>query len=191
MLIDNLDELLKKSESAKRQKGILWFGISGSWRKTNFEVERSVRNTVGKIIARGDGIVSGGALNVDYFATDVAMKLNPAADKIKIFLPVILELYAAHYRKRAGEGVITIKQAEDLIFQLEELKRRNPNSIIENKTNKMVDNKAYFERNGAVVDASDALLAFQVNDSFGCEDAIQKALNQGKNVYLEKYTIDD
>ncbi len=131
-------------------------------------------------------MLSGGALNVDYFATDVAMKLNPAADKIKIYFARILELYAAHYRKRAGEGVITIKQAEDLIFQLEELKRRNPNSIIENKTNKMVDNKAYFERNGAVVDASDALLAFQVNDSFGCEDAIQKALNQGKNVLFGK-----
>ena len=41
-----------------------WYGITG-WRKTSPEVEADVRKTVREIIERGDGIVTGGALNVD------------------------------------------------------------------------------------------------------------------------------
>jgi len=84
-----------------------WVAISGSWRKTNEEVENDVRQAVREIIKRGDGIVTGGALNVDYFATDEALKVNPEAKQIKVCLPVTLELFSAHYRKRADEGVIT------------------------------------------------------------------------------------
>jgi len=56
-----------------------WVAISGSWRKTNEEVENDVRQAVREIIKRGDGIVTSGALNVDYFATDEALKVNPEA----------------------------------------------------------------------------------------------------------------
>ncbi|NQU77529.1 hypothetical protein HQ544_02420, partial [Candidatus Falkowbacteria bacterium] len=97
-----------------------WVGISGSWRKINDKVKEDVRGVVRKIISRGDGIVAGGALNVDFIATDEALKLDSTAKKIKIFLPVTLELYAVHYRKRAKEGVITLRQAEDLAAQLEQ-----------------------------------------------------------------------
>lgn len=143
-----------------------------------------------KLLPTATELFRGGALNIDYLATDEAVKLNQNCDRIKIFLPTTLELYAAHYRKRADEGVITKEQAESLICQLQNLKKCNPNSIVENKTNTIVDNKTYFERNSAVVDASDVLLAFQVNESLGCEDTIQKALSQGKDVYLEKYALD-
>ena len=78
---------------------MLWFGISGSWQNTNEEIEKGVREAVRKVVGRGDGIVSGGALGVDYFATDEALKLNPTADIVKIFLPVELDLFAAHFRK--------------------------------------------------------------------------------------------
>lgn len=59
-MIDNLETLFEKTELIKKQKGIVWFGISGSWRKINSEIEKSVRNAVAKIIANGNGIVSGG-----------------------------------------------------------------------------------------------------------------------------------
>ncbi len=83
-----------------------WYGITGSWRKTSEQVEADVRTAVQKIIERGDGIVTGGALNVDWFATDEALKHNPEATQIKVCIPAKLELYAAHYRKRADEDVI-------------------------------------------------------------------------------------
>jgi len=189
-IVFDLETLFDKLADLKADKGFLWFGISGSWRKTNEEVEKSVREAVRKIIERGDGIISGGALNVDYFATDEAIKLNPACDRMKIFLPVALDLYAAHYRKRAVEGVITSEQAEALVAQLESLKAVNSDALIGNSQNTVVDPKTYFERNTEVVNASDALVGFQVNESEGVVDTVRKAIEQGKPVCLKKFTIE-
>ena len=191
LLVPDLDTLFARLDALKAEKGMLWFGISGTWRKTNEEVEQGVRDAVRKIMERGDGIVSGGALGVDSFATDEALKLNPTADRIKIVLPVVLDLYAAHYRKRAIEGVITSEQAEALIAQLESLHAANPAAIVGHPENTVVDTKTYFERNTEVVNASDALVGFQVNESEGVGDTVKKALAQHKPVALEKFTIED
>lgn len=190
LLVNSLEELFKRLNALKREKGMLWFGISGSWRKTNQVIEQAVRATVRKIIERGDGIVSGGALNVDWFATDEVLKVDPQAKHVKIFLPAIFDLYAAHYRKRAIGGVITSEQAEILIAQLERLRVANPEALIENKQNTIVNPKTYFERNTEVVNASDALIGFQVNESEGVGDTVQKALDQNKPVYLERHKLD-
>lgn len=167
-----------------------WVAISGSWRKMNKELEKDVRNAVREIISRGDGIVSGGALNVDYIATDEALKMNPTAKRIKIFLPATLEIYAAHYRKRADEGVITKKQAEDLIAQLNKIREINPSSLIENKNKKSVEKETYYERNSVIVEAADELIAFHVNESLGTKDAIDKAHKNGIPVKVFTYTIE-
>lgn len=53
-----------------------WIGISGSWRVTTPEIERIVRAKTRDIIMAGDGIVTGGALNVDYQVTDEVLKLG-------------------------------------------------------------------------------------------------------------------
>jgi len=166
-----------------------WVAISGSWRKTNEEVENDVRQAVREIIKRGDGIVTGGALNVDYFATDEALKVNPEAKQIKVCLPVTLELFSAHYRKRADEGVITHQQAEELITQLTALKKANPSALIENEKNTIVDKDTYYERNTKVMDLSNELYAFQVNDSEGVQNTVDKARDNGKFVKLKKYTF--
>ena len=166
-----------------------WVAISGSWRKTNEEVENDVRQAVREIIKRGDGIVTGGALNVDYFATDEALKVNPEAKQIKVCLPVTLELFSAHYRKRADEGVITHQQAEELITQLTALKKANPSALIENEKNTIVDKDTYYERNTKVMDLSNELYAFQVNDSEGVQNTVNKARDDGKFVKLKKYTF--
>lgn len=166
-----------------------WIAISGSWRITSKQVEDDVRREVNKIITDGDGIVSGGALNVDYFATDEAMKLDPSYKSIKIFLPTTLNIYAKHYRNGASEGVIIEDQAENLIEQLTELKKTNPDSLIENTDNLVVDKIAYFERNLAVVNAADELLAFHVNGSEGVLDTVNKAKGRGIPVKVIEYNI--
>lgn len=166
-----------------------WIGISGSWQATSAEVEKDVREFVRETIQQRDGIVTGGALNVDYFATDEALKLDAKASQIKVFLPTTLERYATHYRKRAGEGVIAAGQAELLIAQLTELRSRNIEALIENVKNEVVDTANYFNRNTDVVNASDEISAFQVNKSKGTQDTIDKARAQGKKIYLKEYSI--
>ncbi|MBU1075445.1 DNA-processing protein DprA [Patescibacteria group bacterium] len=187
--VDNIFTQLEAKKSLEQGEKY-WFGISGSWRKTNEEVEESVREAVRKILSRGGGIVSGGALNVDFFATDEALKVDTTGNSIKVYLPVTLERYATHYRKRANEGVITSEQAEMLIDQLTKVKETSPEALIENPDNTEVNQKTYFERNTEVMNASDALVAFQVNDSVGVEDTVQKALEQDKPVRRLKYTIE-
>lgn len=166
-----------------------WAGISGSWRRTNAKIEEDVRKIVREIIIKDNGIVTGGALNVDYFAIDEALEIDPKANHIKIFLPTTISVYAAHYRKRMKEGIITKQQAEGLIAQLTKVKEANKFALIENKKNKIVDNETYFQRNTEVVKASDELYAFQVNESSGVQDTIEKAKQKGIPVYIFSYTI--
>jgi hypothetical protein len=167
-----------------------WIGICGSWRKTSKQVEDDVRNAVRDILSQGNAIVSGGALNVDYFAIDEAMKINSDGARIKVFLPTTLTLYAQHYRKRAQEGVITNGQAEMLINQLRTLQKLNSSALIENKENTVIDKTTYYRRISQIVDASDELYAFQVNNSPGVQDTIDKARRKRIPVKLNSYRID-
>ena len=169
-----------------------WIAIAGSWRKTNAEIEALVRRTVRDIMERGDGIVSGGALGVDAIALNEAITCNPTAKRIRIFLPVTLETYAAHYRRRAQEGVITGKQAEMLIRQLTTLKEVNLQALIENSANEMVNQATYYERIGAIVQAADALVAFPVrtdaSDGLGTQYTIEKA--EEKDIPVTTHSLD-
>lgn len=166
-----------------------WIAISGGWRKINKEVEENIRKKVREIMEKGDGIVSGGALGVDYIALDEALKLNSKVDRIKIFLPATLEIYTKHYRKRANEGVITKEQAESLIDQLISLKKANFNSLVENKINQIVDETVYHQRNTSIIDFADELIAFHINETVGTKDTIDKARQKGIPVQVFSYTI--
>jgi len=173
-----------------------WIGISGSWRKTNDEIEEKLRAIVREIFEAGNGIVSGGALGIDYVATNEALKCNPSADRIKIFLPTTLERYSKHYRKHAKLGTITSEQAENLITQLIKLKRVNPDSLFENQNINFTEKtkkKMYYERNSKAVKASDELVAFRVktkeSESLGTADTIEKAKKKGIPVKLFSYDL--
>ena len=173
-----------------------WIGISGSWRKTNEEIEEKLRKSVREIMLRGDGIVSGGALGVDYIALDEAIKHNSIAGKIKIFLPTTFGKYCAHYRKHAKLGNITKEQAENLIKQLGNLKKINPEALIENldtNFNEETKKQMYYERNSAVVEASDELIAFQVKTDAiageGTADTVEKAHTKGIPVKFFQYNL--
>ncbi len=173
-----------------------WIAISGGWKTINNKIEDDVRSVVEKIISRGDGIVSGGALNVDFIATDEALKLDPTAKKIKVFLPTTFEKFKEHYRKHARLGTITSEEAENLIKQLTRLKQINKNSLIENPNTNFTEEtkkKMYYERNGRVIDASHELVAFHIKTKFskgeGTMDTIEKARKKGIPVKVFNYNI--
>jgi hypothetical protein len=166
---------------------IKWVGVSGSWRTTCPELEDDLRHEVTKILNDGNGIVSGGALNVDYEATSLALEHYPDGSHIKVIIPTALEIYAAHYRKRAGEGVITTDQAEALIKQLELVKKLGSLTCMDFQE---VTLETYFLRNTEVVNQSDELLALQVNESGGVQDTVEKAQQQHKPVKLFSYTVE-
>jgi len=165
-----------------------WIAISGSWRKSNSRLEQDVRKTVRGILNRGDGIVSGGALGVDYFSTEEALKFDPKAQQIKVFIPASLKIYSDHYINRAKEGVITSRKAHQLIKQLKNLKAINPNALVA-AINKTVDQDTYFERNSNIINQADKLIAFWVNESPGVKNTIDKAVNKGIPVEIHEYTI--
>lgn len=172
-----------------------WVGIVGSWRKITPAIENDIRNTVSEIMNRGNGIVSGGALNVDSIALDEALKDNPEADRIKIFLPTTLEKYEAYYKKHVQLGDLTTRQQEDLIKQLSHLEQINHEALIENPDtnfNEETKKVMYNEQNSRVVEASDELVAFHVktheSEGKGTLDTIEKA--RAKDIPVRVFSYD-
>ena len=167
-----------------------WIGISGTWRYSTPELEEDVIREVTRVIARGDGIVTGGALGVDYLATDVVMRLNPSLERLKVFLPATIEVYGTNYQQRALEGLISPQQAKQVISMLKKIKLVRPACIVENLSVKVVNEHAYSVRNKQVVQASDELFAFQINDSLGTQNTIDSAVKMGKKTTIFSYKID-
>ena len=166
---------------------VKWIGITGSWRHTTKELKQDVKREVAIVLARGDGIVTGGALGVDYLATEVTINLNPSLSCLKIFLPTDFMSYAAHYYKRAHEGVITVSQAKKLVQQLKLVQKTRPGALIEGKQGQAINQASYYARNRLVAIASDELLAFQVNNSPGTSYTVEVAHQLGKRVSLFSY----
>lgn len=153
-----------------------WVGVSGSWRHAPPGLPDAVRREVTAALAAGKSIVTGGALGVDYWATETALSIDPA--RLKVILPTSLATYAAHYRRRAAEGVISTRQAEDLIRQLQTVAQVG--SLVEHPERpQVVDVTTYYLRNQDVVDVADELLAFQVDASSGTQDTVDRARLKG------------
>lgn len=165
-----------------------WIGITGSWRKSCPALEADLDREIGKILQEGNGIITGGALGVDYKATKLSLGHSPDGSRIKVILPTTLNRYINHYRKRASEGVITVEQAENLIKQLNLIYRLG--ALRENSKQLEVNEKAYYLRNTEVVKASDELLAFQVNKSAGTMDTINKAHDKAMPLKVFNYTVE-
>lgn len=161
-----------------------WVGVSGSWRHILPGLPDTVRREVTAALAAGKGIVTGGALGVDYWATETALSIDPA--RLKVILPTSLATYAAHYRRRAVEGVISTRQAEDLIRQLEAVAQAG--GLVEHPERpQVVDVTTYYLRNQDVVDVADELLAFQVDASGGTQDTMDRARLKGIPLVIFTY----
>jgi hypothetical protein len=162
-----------------------WVGVSGSWRYAPPGLPDAVHREVAAALAVGKSIVTGGALGVDYWATETALSIDPA--RLSVILPTSLAIYAAHYRRRAAQGVISVEQAEDLIRQLESVAQAG--GLVEHPERpQVVDVTTYYLRNQDVVDVADELLAFQVNASRGTQDTVDRARLKGIPVVVFDYT---
>jgi hypothetical protein len=147
-------------------------------------VPDAVHRHVAAALTAGKGIVTGGVLGVDYWATETALSIDPT--RLKVILPTTLATYAAHYRARATEGVISAQQAEDLIKQLEAV--AHAGSLVEHPERpQVVDVTTYYLRNQDVVDVADELLAFQVNASSGTQDTVDRARMKGIPITVFTY----
>lgn len=168
---------------------VIWCAVTGSWRVADRRLEGDVREAIGHIMHGGHGIVTGGALGVDFWATDTALQLDPSASRIRIFLPTALRDYVAHYQRRASEGVITRRQAMALAEQLWRVRRADARALVTLDHNGVVEQSTYFERNTCVVAAADVVIAFHVNESAGVADTVAKADAQGLPVYVQRYSL--
>lgn len=166
-----------------------WVIFTGTWRLINEEVERDVRESVREVLAQGDGIITGGALGVDFITLDEAMKINSTFENILIIIPTKLEIYKDYLKQPLLEGMVKLEDFNALIEKLSTLKEKRPESIIEMP---FTDNTRleYFARDQEEVNHADAVYAFQVNDSKGTQDTIDKAKIKGIPILLhKKYSI--
>ena len=123
---------------------VTWVGISGSWRYAPPGLPDAVHREVTSALGEGKSIVTGGALGVDYWATETALGIDPA--RLKVILPTSQATYAAHYRRRAAEGVISAQQAEDLVRQLQDVAQAG--GLVEHPERPQVVNvTTYYRRN--------------------------------------------
>jgi hypothetical protein len=168
-----------------------WIIFTGTWRLTNKEVEHDVRMYARKVFERGDGMVTGGATGVDFFAMDEWLKLNPECTKIRIFIPARLDHFIRDYRKNWKHDPVTDRDIDDIEYVLALIKERNPSAIFEvRKDSGDITQEEYDIRHNEEVTFSDDVYAFQVNNSTGTQDTIDKAKQAGLPVSVhKKYTI--
>jgi hypothetical protein len=166
-----------------------WIAIAGTWKIINADIEKDVRNVVSEIIKHGDAIVTSGAVGVNFIAIDEALKHDPHATSIKIYLPATLEMTAKHYREIERDNIITAQQLDTFVSQLEHIQLINHNAILEEEGVTSIDKHVYLAAQSKVIAQADGLVAFHVNNSEGTQDAINLA--EKKNIAVKKfnYTI--
>ena len=166
-----------------------WILFTGTWRLTNARVEADVRSAVREVITRGDGVLTGGATGVDYFAMDEAMKLKPDGSHLKIIIPAYLDDYIIDYYTHWCKAPITSKDIDTLSSFLKKFKSIKVNHLIE-MSYKSITQEEYLLRDTEEVKNSHEVYAFQVNNSIGTQDTIDKAVLAGLPITLhKKYTI--
>ncbi len=166
-----------------------WILFTGTWRLTNTNVEDDVHTAVQEVISRGDGIVTGGATGVDYFAMDEALKICPNISQLKVIIPATLDSYIYDYHTNWCHDPITKETIDDLEKILKKIKEINPKHLIEMPYDTITQDH-YDMRHDEEVKISDEVYAFQVNNSTGTQDTIDKAMKSGLPISLhKKYTI--
>jgi len=162
-----------------------WILFTGTWRLTNKEVEDDVRAAAREVLERGDGIVTGGATGVDYFAMDEAMKLYPDASRLKVIIPAVFKSYIYDYHTNWCMEPVTTETIDALEVLLQKIKDANPESLVE-MPNDIITQDHYDLRHDEEVKISDEVYAFQVNNSTGTQDTIDKAVQSGLPISLHK-----
>jgi hypothetical protein len=166
-----------------------WYLFTGTWRLTSPEVENDVRAAVREVISRGDGIVTGGATGVDYFALNELSKIDGDFRMVKVFIPALLPVYIQDYRDNWQQLPITTDAIDALETILYDIKKKNPGALVESPMTEITQ-EDYNARHDDEVKHSDMVYAFQVNNSTGTQDTIDKAKKAGLSIaFHKKYTI--
>lgn len=166
-----------------------WILFTGTWRLTNDEVEQDVRKAAREVIARGDGVLTGGATGVDFFAMDEVLKVNPTASHLRVIIPARLESYIEDYFENWCHEPITQKDIDSLANILKHIKKVNPTALLE-MPYKKITQEHYNLRHDQEVMYSDEVHAFQVNESTGTQDTIDKSAKVGlPTTHHRKYQI--
>ncbi len=167
-----------------------WILFTGTWKLTNKEVEDDVREAARQVLLRGDGIVTGGATGVDYFAMDEAMKLFPDASRLRVIIPALFESYVYDYHTNWCMAPVTAETIDALESLLGKIREADPKALVE-MPNDIITQDHYNDRHDEEVKISDEVYAFQVNNSTGTQDTIDKAARSGLPISLhKKYVIE-
>ena len=166
-----------------------WILFTGTWKLDNQNIEDDVRRAVREVLTQGDGIVTGGATGVDYFAMDEAVKLYPDASRLRVIIPAVLKSYINDYHANWCVLPVTTKTINDLEKLLVMIKTANHESLVEMPYD-IITQAHYNLRHDEEVKISDEVYAFQVNNSTGTQDTIDKAKALGLPIVLhKKYSI--
>lgn len=168
-----------------------WIIITGTWRITTPQVEKDVREVVRKIISEGNGIVTGGATGVDFFAMDEYFKHDQSCKNLRTFIPAKLSHYISDYHKNWCHDPVSHEDIDRLQNLLIKIKQANPAGFFEvRKDSGDITQEEYNLRHDEEVTFSDALYSFRVNSSRGTSDTINKAQKAGLEILdCKEYVI--
>jgi hypothetical protein len=154
-------------------------------------METHERDAVRRVLARGDGVLTGGATGVDFFAMHEALRIDPSGKTLVVIIPAYLEDYIKDYYEHWVQKPVTVDDVDRLIEVLRRIKGTNPSAIRELPYTD-ITSEHYYLRNSEEVESADEVFAFQVNQSPGTQDTIDKAKETGVPVSLhKKYLIDE
>ena len=122
---------------------------------------------------------------------DEFLKLDPTCTRIRIFIPAKLDHFIDDYRKNWKHAPVSDADINALEKILKTIKTNNPAAILEaRKDFGDITQEDYDLRHNEEVTFSDEVFAFQVNNSTGTQDTIDKSIASGLPVALhKKYTI--
>ncbi|MEK6871895.1 MAG: hypothetical protein AABX16_03250 [Nanoarchaeota archaeon] len=180
-------------------KNNIWIGISGSWRTINQRVVNDISEIVREVIKKKRGILTGGALGVDYITTEIVLKEGDPKRQLRVVLPVKREAYIEHLTKSYFSDVIDLSQTEHLTDQLMYINNYFPEIIFDQThfkeseflkpENKSYRNKSYYFRNGLIAYGCNGLVGFSVNKSQGVFNTMRSIVSMHKPSFSIGYTI--
>lgn len=194
---ETFDNFIRWWESNKNDN--YWIGISGSWRTINQKVVDDDTEIVRYITSDDIGIITGGALGVDYITTEIVLKEGDPKKQLRIVLPINRYAYMEHFTNSSIRNKINRTQQDCLIDQLSYIDKNFPNIIFDNS--KFDEKKflnfdeegyrkiSYYFRDWLIAYGCDGLIALWVNKSKGVEDTINKVRLMGKPVFSSNELI--
>lgn len=179
----NMDLIVKKIN-------MKWVLFTGTWRLTNATMEQDVRSDARRMLLHGNGIVTCGTTGANYFAATEALRFDPTGGHLKIFIPSNLTNYLRVYREKWKLSPITTKDIDKLEDCLLQLKKANPEHLIELPFDGDIEREHYNFCHKKEMSFACEVHAFHVNNSDGTQLTLDEAERSGVPIRSHrKYAI--